>query len=101
MYEELLEEVVEKDPQELGYTFTIWTAERLKKHMEKQTGIELGETQFRVLLKEKGFVYRRPKHELSNLQDPEAKATAQEWLEELKKRPKLERLTSSLWMKVP
>ena len=86
VYEDLLEEVVEKDPQELGYNFTTWTAGRLKKHMSKQTGIELGETQFRVLLKEKGFVYGRPKHDLSNLQDPQARETAQEWVSRTQKK---------------
>ena len=60
-YVELLEEVIERNPQELGYAFTIWTAGRLRYHMEKETGKLLGATQFRALLKENGFVYRRPR----------------------------------------
>lgn len=100
-YVELLKKVIEQDPQELGYAFTIWTAARLEKHMAGQTGISLRPTQFRALLKANDFVYRRPKHDLTNLQDAEARKAAEEWLEELKKVPKEERSNSSLWTKAP
>jgi transposase len=100
-YVEILEQVIEQDPQELGYTFSIWTAGRLRLHMQKETGVELGQTQFRALLKENNFVYRRPKHALTNLQDASARQAAEEWLEELKKAPKKARLTYSLWTKAP
>ena len=100
-YVERLEEVIEQDPQEMGYDFTIWTADRLRYHMEKETRKLIGPTQFRTLLKENDFVYRRPKHDLTDLQDPQAREAAEEWLEELKKAPKQERSTFSLWTKVP
>lgn len=100
-YVELLEQVVEQDPQDLGYAFSIWTAERLRLHLKAKTGIELKPTQFRVLLKENGFVYRRPKHDLTNLQDATARQAAEEWLQELKKAPKRARSIYSLWMKAP
>ena len=98
-YVTLLEKVIDQDPQDLGYSFTIWTADRLRLHMEKETDILLGKTQFGELLKENDFVYRRPKHDLKNLQDAEAREAADAWLDELKKRPKPEKLTSSLWTK--
>jgi transposase len=100
-YVELLKKIIEQDPQELGYTFTIWTAGRLRLHLEVATGKLLGPTQFRALLKENDFVYRRPKHDLTDLQDPQARETAEEWLEELKKALKQERSTYSLWTKAP
>jgi putative transposase len=100
-YVELLEQVVEQDPQDLGYAFSIWTAERLRLHLKAKTGIELKPTQFRVLLKENDFVYRRPKHDLSNLQDATARQAAEEWLQALKKVPKQARSIYSLWTKVP
>ena len=100
-YVERLEAVIEQDPQELGYDFTIWTADRLRYHLEKETGKLIGSTQFHGLLKENGFVYRRPKHDLTDLQDPQARQTAEVWLEALKKVPKPERLTFSLWTKAP
>lgn len=98
-YVERLEEVIEQDPQELGYNFTIWTADRLRYHLEKETGKLIGPTQFRNLLKENDFVYRRPKHDLTDLQDPQAREAADVWLEALKKVPKQERSTYSLWTK--
>jgi transposase len=100
-YVELLEQVVERDPQDLGYAFSIWTTERLRLHLKAKTGIELKPTQFRALLKENDFVYRRPKHDLTNLQDATARQAAEEWLQELKKVPKRARSTYSLWTKAP
>ena len=79
-----LEKVVEQDPQELGYAFSIWTTERLRLHLKSKTGIELKPTQFKALLKENDFVYGRPKHGLTNLQDEKVRQAAEEWLEELK-----------------
>ena len=98
-YVALLEQVVDRDPQELGYSFTIWTLDRLRLHMEAETGILLSQTQFRLLLKEHDFVYRRPKHDLTNLQDSQARQTAEAWLDELKKGPQQEPSTFSLWTK--
>ena len=96
-----LEAVIEQDPQDLGYSFTLWTADRLRHHMEQETGERIGPTKFRTLLKENNFVYRRPKHDLTDLQDPQAREIAEAWLQELKKAPKSERSTFSLWMKAP
>lgn len=96
-----LEEVVEQDPQDLGYTFSIWTAERLRLHLKTKTGIELKPMQFRALLKENDFVYRRPKHNLGNLQDAKARQAAEEWLQQLKKEPKRAKSIYSLWTKAP
>lgn len=98
-YVSLLEEIIEQDPQTYGYSFTLWTAKRLRLHLEKETKISVGRTQFQALLKAHGYVYRRPKHDLTDLQDESARESATEWLDELKKKPKQERLTFSLWMK--
>ena len=100
-YVGVLEQVVDQDPQVLGYAFSIWTTERLRLHLKDKTGIELKPTQFRALLKEHDFVYRRPKHDITNLQDPTARQAAEEWLQELKKAPKRARSTYSLWTKAP
>jgi len=94
-----LAEVLEKEPQALGYGFTVWTIDRLRAHLEKETGIELSESRLRALLKRKGYRYRRPKHDLSHLQDKEAKANAKELLEGLKKRSSETISNSSLWTK--
>jgi len=81
-----LMEVIEKEPSELGYDFTIWTIDRLRTHLEKFTEIALSSSRFRALLTRRGFRYRRPKCDLGHLQDKEDKEKAAELLEELKKR---------------
>jgi transposase len=98
-YNSALEAVIEKEPQELGYDFTVWTVDRLRLHLEKETGIALSEARLRALLKRKGYRYRRPKHDLSHLQDKDAKDQAAELLETLKKRSSETISSSSLWMK--
>jgi transposase len=97
-YSLLLEAVVEKAPTELGYNFAIWTIDRLRAHLAKETGIDLSdESRFRALLKRKGYRYRRPKHDLGHLQDKDAKAVAREQLEELKKKGTRRRFPARLY----
>jgi putative transposase len=98
-YIALLEQVVEQEPAELGYGFTVWTVDRLGEHLAKETGIKLSEPRMRALLKRQGYRYRRPKHDLGHLQDANAKQAADELLDELKK-GSLETIShSSLWTK--
>jgi transposase len=98
-YCQKLEEMIDKEPSEYGYKFAIWTSDRLRLHLEKETGILLSESRFRALMKKKGYRYRRPKYDLSHLQDAEAKAKAEELLKEMKKRASETISNSSLWMK--
>jgi transposase len=100
-YSLALVEVIEKEPSEVGYEFTIWTVERLSAHLEKVTGIALSESRLRALIKRKGYRYRRPKHDLGHLQDKQAKSKAAQVLKELKKRSSETISNSSLWMKQP
>jgi transposase len=100
-YTAALLEVIEKEPFELGYDFTIWTIDRLRVHLEKETGISLSESRFRALLKRTGYRYRRPKYDLSHLQNLDAKSKAAELLEKLKKRSSERISRSSLWTKRP
>jgi len=100
-YREKLREVLEKEPSAYGYDFTLWTIGRLRAHLAKETGIEIGESRMSGLLKEEGYRYRRPKQDLSHLQDQEAKKRANELLEELKKGRLKQMSSSSLWTKPP
>ena len=52
-YIDLLIEIVEKEPTELGYEFGRWTAQRLSEHLAKETGITLSSGQVKRLLKKK------------------------------------------------
>jgi transposase len=94
-------EVVEQEPGAFGYEFTVWTAQRLIAHLEQETGIQLSVSRFRIVMGQQGYVYRRPKHDLKSLQDPQARATAEVQLAELKRGPWTGNTTSSLWMKQP
>lgn len=100
-YCKMLEEVLEQEPAELGYDFALWTVDRLRMHLEKETGVSLSAGRFRALLRKHDYVYRRPKHDLSELQDEEAREAAREFLDEVKKSPSLANLNFSLWTKQP
>ena len=84
-YRAKLEEVLNSDPHTLGLAFTVWGVPQLLPYMEAETGIGVHPNTLRNMLAELGYVYRRPKHDLSNLQDAEAKEAARQYLEELKK----------------
>lgn len=99
-YVSALERALETNPRELGYAFSVWTINKLRKYLEKQTGILLSYTRFRALLSKHEYVYRQPKHDLSDLQDAQAKAAAEDFLDWLKKSPSPRTpSTSSLWTK--
>jgi transposase len=98
-YCQKLEEALEKEPSDYGYSFTIWTTDRLRQHLEKETGLLLSNSRFRALMKKKGYRYRRPKYDLSHLQNTEAKEEAEKVLEELKKRASKTISGFSLWTK--
>lgn len=95
-----VERAIDSDPRELGYAFSVWTINKLREHLAKQTGILLSYTRFRALLSKHGYVYRQPKHDLSDLQDDQAKAAAEERLDGLKKSPfKTTPSSCCLWTK--
>jgi len=96
-----LEKAIETEPSDLGYEFTIWTAERLLQHLEAKTGIGMSDDTLRAVLAEHDYVYRRPKHDLRPLQDAEARQRAEDLLNDLKKRPKAARSNYSLWTQSP
>lgn len=56
-YSQLRGKVLEKEPAELGYRFTMWTIDRLCAHLAKEIRIELSESRFRALLKREGLRY--------------------------------------------
>ena len=94
-----VEQLLETAPKTLGYGFTVWTAGRLLRHLREKLGIEMHKNTLRNLLNTLGFVYRRPKHDLTSLQDGAAKADARTILDDLKKRPKVKPSNYSLWTK--
>lgn len=100
-YCQRLAEIIETEPSDHGFSFAIWTVDRLRSYLAKETNIELSARAFGDLLKREGYVYRRPKHSLKHLQDATVIAQAEQHLDDLKKRPRPKPSNSSLWMKPP
>ena len=100
-YCKLLAEALEVDPGSIGYAFTVWTSDRLRAHLERLTGISLSLGRFSILMDEMGYVYRRPKRDLTAKQDQDAKQQAAELLDELKKGQNVVISSFSLWTKPP
>lgn len=99
-YIEAMDTTLATDPRTLGYGFSVWTTNKLRLHLAKLTGILLSYPRLRALLRKQGYVHRQPKHDLSELQDEQAKAAAQELLDWLKKSPAtMTPSSSSLWTK--
>jgi transposase len=98
-YRQALEQTLASEPSEFGYDFAIWTVARLRDHLACTTGKSLSISRLREILREQKYVYRRPKHDLTSLQDADAKAAAQAHLEELKKAQATTLASSSLWTK--
>jgi transposase len=86
-YRSRLVEAVQTDPMKMGYPFSVWTVTRLRAHVARETGILLGETRVRQIMKEEGLVFKRPKHTLAEKRDPKAFAEVQAILDHLKKSP--------------
>lgn len=98
-YNQKLEEILEQNPQELGFAFTVWTKPRLLTYMEELTGIRPHPNTLSNRLTKLGYAYLRPKHDLSSLQDKDAKQQAKETIDELKKELNKGKSTYSLWTK--
>lgn len=100
-YWAVIEQALNTDATTLGYSFTIWTLERLRDHAERVTGIRVNANYLSEQMKKQGYVYRRPRHDLRIHQDAVAHEAAQAHLDTLKKTLKQGSLHCSLWTKVP
>ena len=77
-YQEVLLETIEKEPEELGYDFGRWTAQRLATYLEKKTGIKLSGSQVRRILARKKYVYLWAKYSLEAKRDNQKREAFQE-----------------------
>jgi transposase len=85
-YRVALREAVQTPPQTLGYGFSVWSANRLAKHLEKTTKISLSDDRVRKLLVEEKFSFQRPKHTMKGKRDEAAYDRARGELKALKKK---------------
>lgn len=92
-YIKLLLETVEKSPQELGYEFGRWTANRLATYLEEKTGIKLSSSQVRRILERKKYVFIWTKYSLEDKWDKKKrkafKKKLKEYIKITKKNPEL------------
>lgn len=99
-YRRRLLEVIEIDPSEFGLGFSVWTLPSLQAFMVRETHVKLSQNRLSEVLKEEGYVYRRPKKDLGHRHDPALREQVQQAIEEVKKEPYKEKLGYSIWMKV-
>ena len=96
-YIEKLTEIALKEPEEFGYDFGRWTVARLGEHMKKETGILLGSTQIRNILKKKGFSYTWAKYSLEHKQNKEKREEFKQKFEQYKKLLKEKPSSIQIW----
>lgn len=84
-YLALLKEAVQTSPRDLGYPFSSWTLERLREHLARQTHIVLSPPYLSQLMAENDIVYRRPKHSMEHLRDPQEYDEKKAFLEFVKR----------------
>lgn len=80
-----LKKAIASNPPDLGYHFSVWSVERLQKHLQQETGVELAPRYLNEFMKKHDIVYRRPKHDLSHRQQPKEVEEKKQLLEFLKK----------------
>lgn len=91
-YRAALRAAVQTPPQTLGYGFSVWSANRLAKYLEKTTKIALSDDRLRTILAEEGFSFQRPKHTLKGKRNEAAYVRAGGELKVMKKKPSVRTL---------
>jgi transposase len=84
-YRQELRTALGEGPMRYGYAFSVWSIARLNAHLEKITGLRVCDEWLRTLVKDEGFVYRRPKHTLRGKRNERAFRKARRALDRLKK----------------
>lgn len=96
-YVEILLETIEKEPEEFGYEFGRWSAQRLAIHLEEKTGIKLSASQVRRILARKKYVYLWAKYSLESKRNPQKRKAFKKKLKEYLKIEKEEQKRLQVW----
>ena len=80
-----LKKAVTSEPRDLAYRFSVWSVERLQKHLHQKTGVQLAPKYLAELMKKHDIVYRKPKHDLSHKREQQEVEEKKKLLEFLKK----------------
>ena len=67
--DDLIDEVIDQDPRQLGYRSTIWTAPLLQYYLAAEHGIEVCVKSVRLAIRRLSIRWKRPRHRLA-LRDP-------------------------------
>lgn len=95
----LIAEALDGSPMDYGYPVATWGLVDLADLLRRRCEVTLGTEALSRHLKRRGFVYRRPRHDLKHRQDAHAVASAQHSLRTLQKRGLISLDTaSSTWM---
>lgn len=95
----LMVEALEASPMDYGYPVATWSLTDLGDLPRRRRGVALGTATLSRHLKKRGYVYRRPRHDLRHRQDARAVASAKHTLRTLQKRGLINLDTaSSPWM---
>jgi len=97
-YMKVLKQTIETPPRRLGYPFNGWTLPHLGIYMDKRTGVTVSSRHLGRLLKGLGYVYKRPRHDLSHRREPKLYELKRQELEELKKGLSSRRGSSSWYL---
>ena len=65
MIDPLIDEVIDCDPQSLGYKATIWTAALLRQDLRERHDIDVSDKSVRRAVKRLSVRWKRPRHQLA------------------------------------
>ena len=90
-FQAALVDAVQRNPRDLGYSFTRWTVDLLAEHLRRTVHVAVSSSTVRNALKRLGYRYGRPKLDLKHRQDPADVARAKrQKVRALKKREPVE-----------
>jgi transposase len=87
-YRRELRRAMRAGPLSCGYVFTVWSVARLAAYLRRRrSGVRVGATRLRQLVRQEGFVVGRPAHTLRNKRDEAEYDRARRRLGRLKRGP--------------
>jgi transposase len=86
-YRRELRRAMRAGPLRCGYVFTVWSIARLGAYLRRRTGVRLGATRLRQVVRREGLVVGRPAHTLRGKRDEAEHERARRRLGRLKRGP--------------
>lgn len=93
---QFLQDTLERPPSEFGLPMTVWSLRDLQALLIRERQVQVSVYTIHRVVHALGFVYRRPRHDLTHRQDKEAVAAAHQVLTWLEKKALLQP-SDSIW----